>query len=59
MSFNVHLQESFNHVPGEAGDIKSEWSMFRASIVKAPGRCCGRKVVGACRVVVVGLSWLT
>ena len=38
-SFNSHLRESFDHVPGEAGDIESEWAMFRASIVK----------VGACR----------
>ncbi|KAK0133573.1 putative uncharacterized transposon-derived protein F52C9.6 [Merluccius polli] len=48
-SFNSHLRESFDHVPGEAGDIESEWAMFRASIVKAADRRCGRKVVGACR----------
>ena len=48
-SFNSHLRESFDHVPGEAGDIESEWAMFRASIVKAADRSCGRKVVGACR----------
>ena len=36
-------------MPGEAGDIESEWAMFRASIVKAADRSCGRKVVGACR----------
>ena len=41
-SFNSHLQESFDHVPGEAGDIESEWAMFRASIVKAANRSCGR-----------------
>ena len=34
---------------GEAGDIESEWAMFRASIVEVADRCCGRKVVGACR----------
>ncbi|KAK0151566.1 putative uncharacterized transposon-derived protein F52C9.6 [Merluccius polli] len=34
-SFNSHLRESFDHVPGEAGDIESEWAMFHASIVKA------------------------
>ncbi|TWW57405.1 hypothetical protein D4764_07G0001240 [Takifugu flavidus] len=44
-SFNSHLRESFDHVPGEAGDIESEWTMFRASIVEAADRCCGRKVV--------------
>ncbi|TWW67270.1 hypothetical protein D4764_02G0003110 [Takifugu flavidus] len=48
-SFNSRLRESFEHVPGEAGDIESEWTMFRASIVEAADRCCGRKVVGACR----------
>ncbi|KAK0133440.1 LINE-1 reverse transcriptase [Merluccius polli] len=48
-SFNSHLRESFDHVPGEAGDIESEWAMFRASIVKAADQSCGRKVVGACR----------
>ena len=48
-SFNSHLRESFNHVPGEVGDIVSEWAMFCASIVKAAARSCGRKVVGACR----------
>ncbi|KAK0135736.1 Craniofacial development protein 2 [Merluccius polli] len=31
-SFNSHLRESFDHVPGEAGDIESEWAMFHASI---------------------------
>ncbi|KAK0143194.1 Craniofacial development protein 2 [Merluccius polli] len=48
-SFNSHLRESFDHVPGEAGDIESEWAMFRASIVKAADQSCGCKVVGACR----------
>ncbi|KAK0156594.1 putative uncharacterized transposon-derived protein F52C9.6 [Merluccius polli] len=48
-SFNSHLRESFDHVPGEAGDIESEWAMFRASIVKAADQSCGRKVVSACR----------
>ncbi|TWW73510.1 hypothetical protein D4764_15G0009040 [Takifugu flavidus] len=43
-SFNSHLRESFDHVPGEAGDIESEWTMFRASIVEASDRYCGRKV---------------
>ena len=48
-SFNSHLRESFDHVPGEAGDIESEWVMFHASIFKAADWSCGRKVVGACR----------
>jgi len=48
-SFNSHLRESFDHVSGEAGDIESEWAMFRASIVEAADRSCGRKAVGACR----------
>ncbi|KAK0155246.1 Craniofacial development protein 2 [Merluccius polli] len=44
-SFNSHLRESFDHVPGEAGNIESEWAMFRASIVKAADQSCGHKVV--------------
>ncbi|TWW61046.1 hypothetical protein D4764_05G0011360 [Takifugu flavidus] len=34
-SFNSCLRESFDHVLGEAGDIESEWTMFRASIAVA------------------------
>ncbi|TWW78160.1 R2DM Retrovirus-related Pol polyprotein from type II retrotransposable element [Takifugu flavidus] len=46
-SFNSHLRESFDHIPGEAADTESEWTMFHASIVEVADRCCGRKVVGA------------
>ncbi|KAK0156417.1 Craniofacial development protein 2 [Merluccius polli] len=48
-SFNSHLRESFDHVPGEAGDIESEWAMFRASIVKAADQSCGYKAAGRYR----------
>ena len=48
-SFNSNLRQSFNHVPGEVGDIESKWAMFLASIVEVADRSCGRKVVGACR----------
>ncbi|TWW81631.1 hypothetical protein D4764_01G0014460 [Takifugu flavidus] len=58
-SFNSHLRESFDHVPGEAGDIESEWTMFRASIVEVADRCCGRKVVGACRGGNARTRWWT
>ncbi|TWW68222.1 hypothetical protein D4764_19G0000200 [Takifugu flavidus] len=58
-SFNSRLRESFEHVPGEAGDIESEWTMFRASIVEAADRCCGRKVVGACRGGNTRTHWWT
>ncbi|TWW74365.1 R2 Retrovirus-related Pol polyprotein from type I retrotransposable element [Takifugu flavidus] len=58
-SFNSRLQESFEHVPGEAGDIESEWTMFRASIVEVADRCCGRKVVGACRGGNTQTRWWT
>ncbi|TWW52999.1 R2DM Retrovirus-related Pol polyprotein from type II retrotransposable element, partial [Takifugu flavidus] len=51
--------ESFDHVPGEAGDIESEWAMFRASIAEAADRCCGRKVVGACRGGNTRTRWWT
>ncbi|TWW57009.1 hypothetical protein D4764_08G0009960 [Takifugu flavidus] len=58
-SFNSHLRESFDHVPGEAGDIESKWTMFRASTVGAAYRCCGRKVVGACRGGNARTRWWT
>ncbi|KAK3558852.1 hypothetical protein QTP86_030442 [Hemibagrus guttatus] len=41
--FNSHLQESFNQIPREVGDIESEWTMFSTSIVDAAIRSCGRK----------------
>ncbi|XP_072564341.1 uncharacterized protein [Paramormyrops kingsleyae] len=44
-SFNSYFRQNFS----QAGDIESEWVMFRASIVEAADRSCGRKVVGACR----------
>ncbi len=40
---------SFNRIPRESGDIKSEWTMFSTSIVDAATRSCGRKDSGACR----------
>ncbi|GAA6106566.1 receptor-type tyrosine-protein phosphatase F-like, partial [Tachysurus ichikawai] len=46
--FNSHLQQSFNQIPREVGDIESEWTMFSTSIVNAAARSCGRKVSGAC-----------
>ncbi|TWW71616.1 hypothetical protein D4764_16G0001130 [Takifugu flavidus] len=58
-SFNSRLRESFDHVPGEAGDIESEWTVFCASIVEAADRCCGRKVVGACRGGNARTRWWT
>ncbi|TWW64123.1 hypothetical protein D4764_03G0011310 [Takifugu flavidus] len=58
-SFNSRLRESYDHVPGEAGDIESEWPMFRASIVEAADRCCGREVVGACRGGNARTCWWT
>ncbi|TWW57321.1 R2DM Retrovirus-related Pol polyprotein from type II retrotransposable element [Takifugu flavidus] len=58
-SFNSRLRESFDHVPGEAGDIESEWTVFRASIVEAADWCCGRKVVGACRGGNARTRWWT
>ncbi|TWW57341.1 hypothetical protein D4764_07G0000600 [Takifugu flavidus] len=58
-SFNSHLRESFDYVLGEAGDIESEWTMFLASIVEAADRCCGHKVVGACRGGNARTRWWT
>ncbi|KAK3571523.1 hypothetical protein QTP86_012904 [Hemibagrus guttatus] len=42
--FNSHLQESFNQIPREVGDIESEWTMFSSSIVDAAIWSCGRKL---------------
>ncbi|TWW74363.1 Sodium- and chloride-dependent GABA transporter ine [Takifugu flavidus] len=47
LSTDHHLVVSW--LRWKAGDIEFEWTMFRASIVEAADRCCGRKVVGACR----------
>ncbi|KAK3521648.1 hypothetical protein QTP70_014696, partial [Hemibagrus guttatus] len=47
--FNSYLQESFNQIPREVGDIESEWTMFSSSIVDAAIRSCGCKVTGAGR----------
>ncbi|TWW80198.1 hypothetical protein D4764_01G0000130 [Takifugu flavidus] len=58
-SFNSRLRESFDHVPGEAGDIESERTMFRASIVEAADWCCGRKGGGACRGGNTRTRWWT
>ncbi|XP_054862758.1 golgi transport 1Ba isoform X1 [Amphiprion ocellaris] len=30
--FSSHLRKSFSCIPGEVGDMESEWSMFKASI---------------------------
>lgn len=30
--FNSHLRKSFEQIPREAGDMKTEWSMFSDSI---------------------------
>ncbi|TWW73438.1 hypothetical protein D4764_15G0008320 [Takifugu flavidus] len=58
LSTDHHLV-SFDHVPGEAGDIESEWTMFCASIVDAADRCCGSKVVGACHGGNARTCWWT
>lgn len=47
--FNSHLRRNFSRIPGEAGDMESEWAMFKASIAEAASRSCGQKVIGACR----------
>jgi len=31
--------------------MKSEWTMFRTSIVEAPSKSCGLKVVSACQLM--------
>ncbi|TWW76582.1 hypothetical protein D4764_13G0012440 [Takifugu flavidus] len=42
-----------------AGDIESEWTMFRASIVEAADQCYGHKVDGACRGGNARTRWWT
>ncbi|KAF7645112.1 hypothetical protein LDENG_00209980 [Lucifuga dentata] len=49
MIFNSHLRKNFSCIPREAGDMESEWTLFKASIVEAAVLSCGQKVVGACR----------
>ena len=39
-SFSFHLRKSFNHVPGEVGDLESKWTTFCVN------QCCGHKLVG-------------
>ncbi|TWW59155.1 hypothetical protein D4764_06G0006850 [Takifugu flavidus] len=58
-SFKSHLRESFDRVPGEAGDIESKWTMFCASIIEAADQCCGHKVVGACHGSNARTCWWT
>uniref|UniRef100_A0A3B3S8K7 Reverse transcriptase domain-containing protein n=1 Tax=Paramormyrops kingsleyae TaxID=1676925 RepID=A0A3B3S8K7_9TELE len=48
-SFNSHLRQNSNCIPGEVGDIESEWTLFWTSIVEAAIRSCGCRVVGASR----------
>ncbi|XP_072572600.1 uncharacterized protein [Paramormyrops kingsleyae] len=48
-SFNSCLRQNSNCMPGEVGDIESEWTLFRTSIVEAAVRSCGCRVVGASR----------
>ena len=45
--FNSHLWKNFSCIPGEVGDMESEWAMFRASIAEMAFRSCGQKAVGA------------
>jgi len=47
--FNSRLRMNFSHIPREFGDMESEWTMFKDSFVEAADRCCGQKVIGACR----------
>ncbi|XP_068451673.1 protein dachsous-like [Clinocottus analis] len=36
--FNSHLQKNFSRILGEVGDMESEWTLFKASIVDAAAR---------------------
>ncbi|KAI3368534.1 hypothetical protein L3Q82_025543 [Scortum barcoo] len=47
MVFNSNLRQSFNCIPRVAGDMESEWALFRAAIVEAATMSCGCKAAGA------------
>ena len=57
--FNSHIWKNFSCIPGEVGDMESEWAMFRASIAEVAVRCCGPKAVGACRGGNLRTRWWT
>ena len=57
--FNSHLRKNFSCIPGEVGDMESEWAMFKASIIEAAARSCGQKAVGACRDGNIRTCWWT
>ena len=57
--FNAYHRESFNHVPGDAGNIEAKWAMVLASAVEVADRCCGHKVVGASRSSNIRNHWWT
>ena len=46
--FNSHLCEKFSHMPEEVGDLESEWTLFKTTIVEVAARSCGQRLVGAC-----------
>ncbi len=47
--FNSYLQKNFLCIPGEVGDVESEWAMFKTSIAEVAAKSCGQKIVGACQ----------
>lgn len=49
VSYKPHLWQSFSGIPGEVGDIESEWSRFKASIAEAAYESCGLRVIAASR----------
>ena len=51
-SFNSHLCESFDHVPGEAGNIESEWPCSAPPLLRRPtGAVTARWSVPAVAVI--------
>ena len=49
MVFNSHLRRSFNHIPEVAGNMESEWAMFRAAIAEVAAQSCSSKIAGTGR----------
>ena len=57
--FKFHHRKTFSCISGEVGDMESQWTMFKASIVETAGRSSGQKVIGACFSSNIRTRWWT
>lgn len=44
--FNSHLQINYLCIPGEVGDMKSDWAIVKASIAETAANSCFLKAIG-------------